>query len=54
MDLIAEAAKHVRSSYPEIINFVGGPEVTNSSEDVLNSYSQFDFIIRSILRKNCF
>ena len=45
MDLITGTAKRVRSTHPKIITFVGGPEVTNSAVDVLDSYSQFDFII---------
>ena len=45
MDLIAETAQLVRSSNPEIITFVGGPEVTYSAIEVLDAHSQFDFVV---------
>ncbi len=45
MDLIVETARYVRSANPETIIFVGGPEVTYSAVDVLNSHPYFDFVV---------
>ena len=45
MDLLAEAAKIIRSSNSDIITFVGGPEVTYSAIEILNAHPQFDFIV---------
>ena len=45
IELMCESAQIIRSNSSEIMLFLGGPEVTYSSVDVLTAHPQFNFVI---------